>query len=145
IAVLSYFPIGFAQFLTGFSPVPYLHDRIAESGNAKTLIFLNSKWENDVNWNDPFLRDPVILCRDLGSKNLEAMNAFPQYRPVYFRTFLNFEKTLKGGYQLMEDPDPGPPGRVDLFQLGLAIEAGKDDPEKDCFDETYKNLIHPDS
>ncbi|HJZ13244.1 MAG TPA: hypothetical protein VJ521_13900, partial [Acidobacteriota bacterium] len=93
--------------------------------------------------NDPFLREPVLLLRDLGTKNQDAMRAFPDHRPAYFR--LDIQLTggvMKGGYGVFSNPDERIPGYVSLFEIGMALETARHYSDQDIFDFCYSEVFN---
>jgi hypothetical protein len=125
-------------------PAAGLKKEIEKYSGQKMLVFIDRHcgWHL-VNWNDPFLQKNVILCRDLGSpKNLEAMEAFPDHRPVYFRnaTSMTLNK-LQSGYAFYPDQENNPPGYLSLFGLAVALSSSNLHIDFDCFDVTYSDLF----
>jgi hypothetical protein len=116
---------------------------IESLGDRKTIVFLESAaTQRFVNWNDPFLHKPVILCRDLGEQNRVIQANFPGYQSKYFRLNVEFGKSnLKGGFRLFDAPETAHPGFLSMFQLGLALQSGRDDPDQDFFDICYSGLM----
>jgi len=129
------------QLLFQHTPDTRLFDQIRNSGSEKTIVFLQQKHQYSVNWNDPFLREPVILCLDR-KDNQDAIEHFSAYRPVYYRPVLQMDKlAIQGGYSFLDKPSDGIHGYTSLFQVGLLLESAKDYPEKDIFDLTYKGFF----
>ena len=148
VSFFLFFPSRFKQFITKYDVSQkvsgYLKKEIRKAGSEKILVFLDRNVQNFfVNWNDPFLRSNVVICRDFGSRNREAIEAFSRYRPVYFRLDSRIEKgNVRSGYYFFDDPDPNPPGYVSHFQLASAILSANDYPDRDCFDICYEDLFN---
>jgi len=129
-----------------FDPSPFqaasLKSETAACATPK-LVFIDPHIpQHFVNWNDPFLRSNVVLCRDLGTRNREAMRAFPDREPAYFRRVDSVRKTqVVTGFQFEKEPDSRPAGYVSLFDLAMAMQAGEFYPGKDMFDITYSDVF----
>jgi len=125
-----------------------LAKEIRDLRDQKVLVFLGKRGGQDwLNWNDPFLRSSDVLLLDLGSKNGEALSAFPQRRPFYFRLDIDLSHgRLNAGYRLRDQPDSRPAGYFSFSELGLALQPSQEDPEQDFFDSCYLGLFTtPDS
>jgi hypothetical protein len=129
ISFLSFFPARFLQFVRIYNPAndppEYLNSKVWELGHLKVLLFLDKQISQDyVNCNDPYLRSPLIICRDLGGRNQEVVSAFTGFEPYYFRfKNLSFHSTDQednyGFYRnrLVTGPI------LSFFQLALTLQA----------------------
>ncbi len=147
LSFLSFIPEKLPHFIFRFQPkqnqVGSLKEELQKADRKKTLVFLDKQSnESFVNWNDPFLKKPAILSRDLGIRNADLEKRFPEYRPVYFRLKIDFERGKLGNtYSFYQEPDNKPPGYISLFALGMALQGGYSDPDRDFFDITYSQLL----
>ena len=122
----------------------YLNREIHELGNQKAIIFLDPYViQRLISWNDPFLREPVLICRDLGALNSKLESAYPDHSVYYFRE----DRSVNLGFSLFSEPRRK--ARQDifsLFMLTLNIQAAGEHPDKDFFDVCFENrLVVPDS
>ena len=122
----------------------YLKSEIEENGDQKRLVFLDKNIQNQfVSWNDPFLRDPVIIVRDYGSRNPEVMRFFPDYKPTYYRMEIEYKKKkLKAEFKFYDKPTDRHPGYLSSFELAMTMQAANNYWTKDCFDITYTDLFN---
>lgn len=120
-----------------------LKEQIGKLGKTKSLVFLDRQVSQKyVGWNDPFLRDPVVLCRDLKSRNREAIDVFPGYRTYYFRPNLEFSMTEPiRGFSLYDEPEKRIPGHISLFQLAMSLQTAGGQPDNDLFDICYADFF----
>jgi len=125
----------------------YLKREIENLKGQKTILFLDQEVNQEpIGWNDPFLRDPVLICRDLREQNSRATAAFSDHQPVYFQLSYDFTNgKIAADYMLKEEPNLSPPGQVSLMRLAILLEAGKHYPDQDCFDLFYVRSIFNDS
>jgi hypothetical protein len=108
--------------------------------NGKKLIFLTKRVSQAfVNWNDPYFKGGAILARDLGEANKKAVDSYTDHTPVYFLP----NTGLKGGFAFKTTPEDRPNGFVSSFELSMALQAGRDYPDKDSFDICYTDLFDP--
>lgn len=148
ITILVSVPKHFPGFIKRYSPANsqagQLKNEIRKNGNKKTLVFLDKGvGQNFVNWNDPFLKSPVIICRDIGNRNVELQKYFSDYHPVWFRMKYSIEKgTITSGFRFSEERDETPEGSLSLFELAMALQAAVDYPRRDFFDITYVDLFN---
>ncbi|HEY4491824.1 MAG TPA: hypothetical protein VI958_07460, partial [Acidobacteriota bacterium] len=147
VSFLSVFPERLPKFIYRYNPSNIQAGNLKkeiEGGRQKTLVFLDgNSAQSFVNWNDPFLRHPVVLCRDLGERNHEAIAAFPDYRPVYFRMEVDFEKiNVETAFRFHDEPERIPSGYLSLFRLAMVIVAAKDYPDRDFFDIAYVDFFN---
>lgn len=148
VALLSFFPLRFGDFLWIYNPSndppEYLTKKVRDLGYPKVLLFLQAHVGQDyVTWNDPFFRDWLIICKDLGNRNSKALAVFPDYQPFYFR-FKNISFHASEGdenYGFYKDRDHRELSEMSFFQLALTLQAGNDFPDRDCFDLTYPRLF----
>jgi hypothetical protein len=124
----------------------YLKSEILKNGDRKRIVFLDKNVQNNfISWNDPFLRDPVIIVRDLGDRNSEIMRAYPEYEPAYYRLQTEYvKKTLQSAFKFYDKPRDRPPGYVSSFEMALTIQAASYYWTKDCFDTAYTDLLKAD-
>jgi hypothetical protein len=146
ITLISALPVRLWHFVSAFRPSRFqaaaLKNEMIRMGNTKTLVFLEQISPEYVDWNDPFLRGPVILCRDLEQKNQEAIQAFSEFRPMYFRLSLSSGKGgLGGGYRLEDKRSERPPGYLSLFELALSLQTQQRNPDLDLFDVCYDGFF----
>ena len=146
VALVTFLPKRFPYFATLFDPYRFeagdLKKQMIKVGNAKTLIFLEQISPEYVDWNDPFLRSPVILCRDLKERNQEAIQAFPEYQPMYFRRSVRFSKEkIDSSFGLYKTPSNRPPGYFSLFELALALQTQERNPDRDFFEVCYDGFF----
>lgn len=149
IALLSFLPFKLPQFLNRYphdTNAGFLQEEIAKNGNQKRLVFLDQNMQNFfINWNDPFLRKPVIIVKDLGDRNQEAIKSFPDYKPAYFRMEMNFEhKNIQTTTKFFDAPHYDPPGYLSLFELAMTLQAANDYWTRDSFDTTYTDYFNSD-
>ncbi|MCI0448103.1 glycosyltransferase family 39 protein [bacterium] len=147
IALLTFLPFKFPQFLNRYphdTNAGYLQEEIARNGNQKRLAFLDRNMQNFfINWNDPFLRNPVIIVKDLGDRNPEAIKSFPDYKPSYFRMEMNFDnKKIETTTKFFDVPDKEPSGYLSLFELAMTLQAANDYWTRDSFDTTYTDYFN---
>jgi hypothetical protein len=124
----------------------YLKSEILENGHQKRLVFLDKNIQNQfVSWNDPFLREPVVIVRDYDGRNPEAMRFFPDYKPTYYRMQIEYKKKkLNAAFKFYENPSQDPPGYLSSFELAMTMQTANDYWTKDCFDITYTDLFNED-
>lgn len=149
LSLVSFLPFKLPQFLNRYphdTNGGYLQEEIMKNGNQKRLVFLDRNMQNFfVNWNDPFLRDPVIIVRDLGERNSEAIKNFPEYKPAYYRMEIKFEKkTLDSALKFYDHPRNQPLGYISLFELAVTLQAANEYWTRDSFDTTYTDFFNSD-
>ncbi len=148
LTLLVSVPINLAAFIKRYDPsrtqAGQLKEEMRKAGGKPTLVFLDKNVsQNFVNWNDPFLKSSVIICRDFGERNMEVEKYFPNHRPVWFRMSMSFEKgKVSSGFRFTEEPDRTPIGSISLFELGMALQASRDLPKRDFFDVCYIDLFN---
>lgn len=144
ISVPRLLPSFVARYNPSQSQAGQLKEEIRRNGDAQTLVFLDKNvGQNFVNWNDPFLKSPMILCRDLGKRNVEVQKYFPGHRVVWFRMNLSYEKgKITSGFKFTEEPDRTPAGSLSLFELAMALQAAREYPKRDFFDICYIDLFN---
>jgi Ca2+-binding EF-hand superfamily protein len=122
----------------------YLKGEIEKNGHQKRLVFLDKNIQNNfVSWNDPFLSEPVIIVRDYGKRNPEAMKYFPDYKPAFYRMQIGYEKKkLNAAFKFYDKPSDHPPGYISSFELAMTMQAANDYWTKDCFDITYTDFFN---
>lgn len=146
VALVSFFPKRLPEFVTRYFPdrlqAGDLKKELHRVDQSKTLVFLEEIGPQYVDWNDPFLRNAAILCKNLKTRNSEAISAFPGYQPMYFRMNVSFGKAMfDSGYKLQDKPTDKRPGYLSLFQLALAVETDKY-PDKDFYDVCYEGFFN---
>jgi len=149
IALITFVPFKLPQFLNRYphdTNAGFLQEEIAKNGNQKRLVFLDQNMQNFfINWNDPFLRKPVIIIKELGDRNQEAIKSFPDYKPAYFRMDMNFEhKKIQTTTKFFDNPHYDPPGYLSLFELAMTLQAANDYWTRDSFDTTYTDYFNSD-
>ena len=144
ISVPEHLPGFVKRFSPANSQAAQLKNEIKKNGNKKTLVFLDkSVGQNFVNWNDPFLKSPVIICRDIGKRNVEVQKHFSDYHPVWFRNSISMEKgEITSGFKFSESPGVTSEATLNLFELAMALHATSDYPRRDFFDITYVDLFN---
>jgi hypothetical protein len=144
ISVPKHLPGFVKRFSPANSQAAQLKNEIKKNGSKKTLVFLDkSVGQNFVNWNDPFLKSPVIICRDVGNQNLEVQKHFPDYHPVWFRNSISMDKgVITSGFKFSEDPEVKREAPLNLFELAMALQAASDYSRRDFFDITYVDLFN---
>jgi hypothetical protein len=147
IAILTFLPFKLPQFLNRYphdTNGGYLQEEISKNGNQKRLVFLDKNMQNFfINWNDPFLRKPVIIVQDFGDRNPEAIRNFPGYKPTYFRLQINFEnKNIETEIKFFDEPQKQIPGYMSLFELAMTLHAANDYWTRDGFDTTYTDYFN---
>jgi len=147
VSLLLFLPLRFPQFINMYNVsstyASYLKDQLGKVGNRKTLVFLGkSTREYFVNWNDPFLRGEVILCRDLAEKNKQIQQLFPGHKPVYFRTSNTFALVHPDStYRFFDDPGQETSNSFSFFQLALHLESARNNMDVDFFDTCYRDFL----
>jgi hypothetical protein len=136
-SLLLFVPLGLADSIAIYRPLGnqavYLKSEVEKVASAKTIVFLDHRSRNFVNWNDPFLRGPVLYCLDLGERNQKLFTNFPDYQPRYFRLGSG------GGfgeisYHMETSPDASQPGDVSILDLAMTVEQASSHPTLDLFD-----------
>ena len=154
VAVVSFltylftaFPGYVAEFAPGKTQGGQLHRELMKPVSGKRLVLLDRHVaQHFVNWNDPFLRQNLVICKDMGGSNAELRNAFPGYRTAYFRESQKVKKsTVQAGYRILDSPDPNPPGYISLFTFALLIHASNTYVQEDLFDLSYAGFLESDS
>jgi hypothetical protein len=122
----------------------YLKSEIEKNGHQKRLVFLDKNIQNNfVSWNDPFLAQPVIIVRDYGKRNPDAMRYFPEYKPTFYRMQIEYEKKkLNAAFKFYDKPSDHPEGYISSFELAMTMQAANDYWTKDCFDITYTDFFN---
>jgi hypothetical protein len=148
ITILISVPMNLPAFVKRYDPgrtqAGQLKEQIRKTDGKPTLVFLDKNVsQNFVNWNDPFLKSSIIICRDFGERNKEVEKLFPNYRPVWFRMNMSFEKgQVNNGFMFTDTPDRTPEGTLSLFELGMALQAARQLPKRDFFDVCYIDLFN---
>lgn len=142
MSLVAFLPLQLFSWIHRYEPYPFLRDALHKIETKKTLLFLDASFDQSaVNWNDPLLRGPWIVCRDLGEQNRRVISAFPDHTPLYFRLGLAMGKAqISGKYQPMSTPNPNP-GDVSFFRLALIMQAAEQNSDRDCFDYAYTELF----
>ncbi|MCI0416349.1 glycosyltransferase family 39 protein [bacterium] len=136
------------SFLEKCSPSIYqngpLQSEINRLGNQKTLVFLRPEINQEfISWNDPFLKAPVILCRDLDERNQEVIARFPQHQPSYFGLQVHMEKTqMVPEYRVTKERSKTS-RPISLMQLAMFLRLSQAQHDKDIFDIQYMASISP--
>ncbi len=122
----------------------YLKQEIIRNGNQKRIVFLDKNIQNFfVNWNDPFLRGPIIIVRDFNRRNSEIIKTFPDYKPAYYRMEIKYVKNkLDAAFRFYDQPKNKPPGYISSFELAMTMQAANDYWTRDSFDTTYTDLFN---
>jgi hypothetical protein len=154
VAIISFFlstPFALPSFLKGCSPSNYqngdLHQSLATLEERKALVFLRHPVNQEfISWNDPFLKEGPILCRDLGAKNAQAIAAFPQHKPMYFGLlFERHNNQLSPEFGISDHAQTATNLPYSLMRLGLFLLTSQSDRSKDIFDIEYSLGSSPDT
>jgi hypothetical protein len=146
-AVVSFIPFRLPGFVMKYEPsksqAGALRKEIEARGNTPTIAFLEGNVTHQlVNWNDPFLRDPVIILKDLGSKNMEAIKAFADRKPVYFGLQMELERNTKDyGFKFRNKRSQPTSGAISLMQVAFAMSTSIEYPDQDFFDHAFQILL----
>jgi hypothetical protein len=136
----SYIPFRMSGFILKYEPsntqAGALKKAIQSTQTQRKLVFLEKNIsQHFVNWNDPWLRDSVVLVRDMGTKNEEAIRIFPERVPVYFGLRISLDaKSEDNGYNFRAKRTDRPSGFISLMEVGLAMNASSRYPDRDFFD-----------
>ncbi len=149
IVVLSLYSLlfSYSRFVSRLNPnhdqAGLLKKKLEGLGDRKILVFLDKTMRGEfVGWNDPFLKGPVILCLDLGHRNREAIQAFPDHDPLYFGVKINVEgMQTQGTYDFYKKRSDETPGSMSLFGLAMALQAAGKNSDADAFDVCYGNFL----
>jgi hypothetical protein len=144
LCFLSFLPIRLAQFVHKYEPQKMqagaLKTAIDKAGNEPQIVFLEKNiTQQFVNWNDPFLRQPVILMRDLGNQNEIAIKSFPDRKPLYFGLKIDLspraKKSKDNGYGFRTERSHKADGSVSLMQVALAMNTSNEYRDQDLWDQ----------
>ncbi len=137
-SLLLFIPLELADSIAIYRPLGnqavYLKSEAEKLASEKTIVFLDRRSKNFVNWNDPFLRGPLLYCLDLGADNQKLLKSFPGYQTRYFRL------TNSGGgfgeisYHMETTPDTSRPGEVSILDLAMTVQQASSHPTLDLFD-----------
>jgi len=149
VSFISFFPSNLSKFIWIYDPAndppEYLKIRLKGIQPEEKIVFLDPQIPQDyINWNDPFLREPVLFCRDLGSRNQEMLAAFPQHGALYFRPSIVSLGAIdpKGMYGFFKERDTSDHSRISFFHLGASLQSTADHGDRDSFDVTYPQLFY---
>jgi hypothetical protein len=144
IFVLFYLPGYLKLYAPQGQQIGQLHRALSEARSTRAVVALDPRVEQTyVNWNDPFLRENLIITNKLGLNNSELLKAFPGRPILYFReTKVVKEFPSSSGYHLETTPDPNPPGYFSLQDLALLIESANDFLRHDIFDSGYSMFFY---
>lgn len=141
---LSFLPIRLAQFIHKYEPKKMqagaLRIAIDQEDHQPRIVFLEKNiTQQFVNWNDPFLREPIILMRDLGTQNDIAIKSFPDRKPLYFGLKIDLspraKKSKDNGYAFRVERAHKIDGSVSLMQVALAMNTSNEYRDQDFFDQ----------
>lgn len=142
VSLAASLPFQIPTFIQRWNPQAFqpdaLKNEVERSAGQKLLVFLTDRVSQTfVNWNEPFLNSNLIFCRDLKSRNEEAIRTFPNHRPVYFTP----TSGLKSGFTFRYAPEQRPEGFISAFELSMSLQASRYYPDKDSFDICYTDLL----
>jgi hypothetical protein len=149
LSIIAALPARIPHLINRYDPANTITGNLNDSlkkmdPKKKVLLFTDQRMRQEfVAWNDPFLRDPVIFCRDLESRNNEMLSAFPDYQPLFYRRKEDFDNTTN---QFVVAPNPSSriPGAFSFFRLVQSILAARNYPARDCVDIVYSELLYMD-
>ncbi len=142
--ILSFLPFRFSQFIHKYEPQKMqagaLKNAIVKADREPKIVFLEKNIPQQfVNWNDPWLREPAILMRDLGAQNEIAIKTFPHRKPLYFGLKFDLspsaKKSKSNGYALRDERAHQADGSVSLMQVALAMNVSNEYRDQDFFDQ----------
>ncbi|MCI0603382.1 hypothetical protein L0156_10255 [bacterium] len=138
VCLVASLPFQVPKLVSAWIPIPTLRENLETLQGKKALIFLPENEEFAVNLNDPFLRNPHILCQDLGERNQKAIETFREYRPYYFGMSYNRGTSgISGDFTLSESRLNTEGKEISYFRLALLMRNSKAQIEKDFFDLSY--------
>lgn len=141
---ISFLPIRLSQFIHKYEPhkmqAGALKSAIDKADHEPKIAFLEKNiTQQFVNWNDPWLREPIILMRDLGAQNEIAIKNFPDRKPVYFGLKIDLspraKKSKDNGYAFRNERAHKADGSVSLMQVALAMNVSNEYRDQDFFDQ----------
>jgi hypothetical protein len=141
---LSFFPLRLPQFIQKYQPQKMqagaLKSALDKADPQPKIAFLERNiTQQFVNWNDPWLREPVILMRDLGTQNEVAIKNFPDRKPVYFGLKIDLspggKKSKDNGYAFRAERAHKADGSISLMQVALAMNTSNEYRDQDFFDQ----------
>lgn len=144
VCFLSFLPIRIVQFIHKYEPnkmqAGSLKTAIDKADREPKIVFLEKNISQQfVNWNDPFLREPIILMRDLGTRNEDAIKAFPDRKPLYFGLKVDLspgkKKSKDNGYAIRAERAHKADGSISLMQVALAMNTSNEYRDQDFFDQ----------
>ncbi len=140
---LLFLPVRLLQFVHKYAPqktqAGALKNAIVKADPGPKIVFLERNIKQQfINWNDPWLRDPIILVRDLGAQNEIAIKNFPDRKPLYFGLKFDLspgaKKSKSNGYALRNERASKADGSVSLMQVALAMNVSNEYRDQDFFD-----------
>lgn len=140
-------PLRIPDFIQQCSPVDRMAGNLARAieklDNKKTLVFLDREITlTFLNWNDPELKSPIILCLDLRDRNAQIQKRFHDFAVGYFRPVSDMEKNDDGAqYRIYPTPETRQEGHITAYQVALSFLAASDYPDSDIFDICYADLL----
>ena len=142
--ILSFLPVRFSQFIHKYEPrkmqAGSLKNAMMKVDPGPKIVFLEKNiTQQFVNWNDPWLREPIVLMRDLGAEKEIAIKAFPDRKQLYFGLKFDIspgaKKSKDTGYGFRQERAHKPDGSVSLMQVALAMNVSNEYRDQDFFDQ----------
>ncbi|HEY7161254.1 MAG TPA: hypothetical protein VH815_08340, partial [Acidobacteriota bacterium] len=144
VCFLSFLPIRLVEFIHKYEPSKMqagsLKAAMDKADHEPKIVFLEKNISQQfVNWNDPFLRESIILIRDLGSRNETAIKTFADRKPLYFGLKIDLspskKKSKDNGYAIRAERAHKTDGSVSLMQVALAMNTANEYRDQDFFDQ----------
>lgn len=136
-SLVLFIPLGLVDSIAIYRPLGnqavFLKSEVEKLAPAKSIVLLDRRSRNFVNWNDPFLNGPVLFCLDLGAKNSALFAAYPDYQARYFR-LTSGSGFGEFSYHMEPSPDVSDPGTVSVLDLAMTVEQAASHPTLDVFD-----------
>jgi hypothetical protein len=142
-SLLTYLPFRLPAFVHMYEPsntqAGALKKAIQSTDTRPKVVFLEKNISQQfVNWNDPWLRDTVVLLRDLGPKNVEPIKIFSKRELLYFGLKINLDAARgDDGYRFRLNPSKRSPEFISLMEVALAMSVSQDYPDRDFFDIAF--------
>lgn len=144
VCFVSFVPFRLTQFIHKYEPQKMqagaLKTAIDNADAVPKIVFLEKNiTQQFVNWNNPFLRGPIILMRDLGNRNEIAIKTFPDRKPLYFGLKIDLnprgKKSKDSGYAFRTERAHKADGSISLMQVALAMNSSNEYRDQDFWDQ----------
>ncbi|MCI0443959.1 glycosyltransferase family 39 protein [bacterium] len=141
---LSFLMLRLPEFIYKYQPQKMgagaLKSAMTKTDREPKIVFLEKNISQQfVNWNDPWLREPIILVRDLGAQNEIAIKTFSDRKPLYFGLKFDLspgaKKSKDNGYAFRQERTHKADGSVSLMQVALAMNVSNEYRDQDFFDQ----------